>query len=316
MRCLPVVALCLLAWTLVPGAAVAQPGKKGQSQTEKERAAEYFRSAEELLKTGEFVRAAETFILAYEQVPHPSVLANIALSFDRAGRTAEAVKWYRRYLEGSTGGSDDPKIRHRLSQLEESVVELHLTCAFQDCDVRVDGVDEGRAPLTVVVEPGAHTVAAMDHGDTVAVIRVSAVAGAPVTMEIGGTSTSFDEPGPSSSEPEKTRVKLRWPTWVSLGTTAVGGVLAIAFGAATVSAKSEFDDTGQNDTKLKQTGESLRGAANAMVVITCVAAVASTVFIILDVRAHRRDQEQLRLKMNAAIAPLPGGLSAGLTLQF
>jgi hypothetical protein len=315
--------LVVLLGVVAGAAPVGAAQNSLEKKEDKARAAEYFNRAEVLFEAGQFSKAAQAFILAYEQAPHPSVMANVAVSFDKAGSNVEAVNWYRRYLAQTSGAKDDVKIRGRLKQLEQAVGELRVTCAQLECQVRVDRVEVGEAPLNIVVIPGMHVVDAVIHGVASPAKNIDATAGQVVPVEVGGAPVVIDEESfgsESTEEPSKERkargFSLRPMTWVALGGTVVFGGLAVGFGAATLSTKADFKNSGYSDPDLAKKGDSYKIATNVFIAAAGVAALTTVVLIVLDARAKRNKSAENTAEVIAGMAPIEGGLSALVTVSF
>ena len=67
---------------------------------ERLEARRHFRNGMSLIAQGQFDRGITELQEAYAIKPHPNVLYNIARAYMDAGREAEALDWYRRYLGG------------------------------------------------------------------------------------------------------------------------------------------------------------------------------------------------------------------------
>jgi iron complex outermembrane receptor protein len=79
----------------------------------------HFKAGMALIADGQFDRGIDELLEAYRIKPHPNVLYNIARAQEAAGRTAEALDAYRRYLEADP--PDAPRVREQLAHLEATV---------------------------------------------------------------------------------------------------------------------------------------------------------------------------------------------------
>lgn len=79
----------------------------------------HFKTGMFLISEGRYDEAIAELLEAYAIKPHPNVLFNVARAHEAAGRTAEAVGFYRRYLE--TSPPDAEKVRDTLARLEPLV---------------------------------------------------------------------------------------------------------------------------------------------------------------------------------------------------
>lgn len=300
----------------VTAAAADEPSK--ETKDARALASESFRRGESFFEAGDFAEAAQAFLFAYETAPHPSVLSNIAVSFDKAGSNLEAVRWYRRYLADSDSSNDDKKIRKRLQELEKTVGELRVTCAKISCVVLVNGEEQGLAPQSVLVRPGAYLVEGVVEGEIVASDRVSSVAGRimDVKLEVILEEPPKEKTDPipeswKSSETKRTGRILIAATWVAASSTLAFGGLTIGFALATSSAKEAFDEGGAVDDDLMRKGLSYKLATNIFLVGTCVSAATTIIFGGVAAGVKKRGP-----KLAAIVSPMPGGLSAGFAASF
>ncbi len=100
-----VLALCLYA-----GTALAD---------ERLEARRHFRNGMSLIAQGQFDQGISELQEAYAIKPHPNVLYNIARAYLDAGRSAEALDWYRRYQAASP--PDAESVRATIAKLEATV---------------------------------------------------------------------------------------------------------------------------------------------------------------------------------------------------
>ncbi|WP_224367713.1 TonB-dependent receptor domain-containing protein [Hyalangium versicolor] len=100
-----VLALCLFA-----GTALAD---------ERLEARRHFRNGMSLISQGQFDQGISELQEAYAIKPHPNVLYNIARAYLDAGRSVEALEWYRRYL--ASNPPDSESLRATIARLEATV---------------------------------------------------------------------------------------------------------------------------------------------------------------------------------------------------
>ncbi|MDY7232067.1 TonB-dependent receptor domain-containing protein [Hyalangium rubrum] len=100
-----VLALCLFA-----GNAMAD---------ERLEARRHFRNGMSLIAQGQFDQGIAELQEAYVIKPHPNVLYNIARAYLDAGRSVEALEWYRRYL--TFNPPDAESVRATIARLEATV---------------------------------------------------------------------------------------------------------------------------------------------------------------------------------------------------
>ncbi len=269
------------------------------------RAKEYFMRGELLFDGGDFAKAAEAFVLAYELVPHQAVLGNIALCYDKAGKWPDAVNYYRSYLSDPVESEENDGIRKRLKELERLVGEISVQCMAKNCRIRVNGIVKGPAPTNVVLLPGEHRVESVVDGDVVESTLVTVGAREFLEISLKGKKES----GPP--EVVRTELDLAPPPphsatgqmgpgfWISAGVTFIGAGLVTTFGALTLRTSKDFEKDKTN-MELSEQGNRYKLITNIMIGLTCTAAVATIVIAVLDVRRMKKKEH------NVAILPAPG----------
>lgn len=276
-------AVLLACFLLAPCPALGQQG--AGSATAKQQADEHFSRGQELFTAGEYTKAAEAFELAYEIHPHQAVLANIAMCYDKAGKLAQAVVVYRRYLANPVDAGKNTKMQDRLRELEALVGELDIDCPETQCRVEVDGIDRGTAPVSVVVLPGSHRVEAFSGEERIAVANGRVGRGEVTGIALGVTAEAEEQPAADATvSPDGTEtddgVSLGAPFWVATGLTVATGAATIAFGVLTVDAHDRYEAADRLDDEAKEEGERYRLLTNVMVGITTAAAATATGFAI------------------------------------
>lgn len=296
---------------------LATTGVHAQRDSRKQKAAEYFQQGEILFTNQDFAKAAQAFKLAYNLSPHPSVLANIAVSFDQAGKIPDAVNFYRQYMVHAGTSKEDRKMRARLRKLEPRVANLDIRCSVTPCQIRVNGMKQS-GDNTVVVLPGSHQIEAISDGYETAEMTVSAQAGKVSTVEMTlepsiATTESDGEPLPVVTDTDKDSKKgvLGIPFWIATGTTGAAAIVTLVLGIRTAKLGREFESTEETDSELKDKGESMRLATNIMLGLTIAAAATAASFAIYDVVKAKKKRERKK------IALLPGpGLGVAFVHQF
>jgi tetratricopeptide (TPR) repeat protein len=280
-----------------------------EEENRKKAAREYFSRGEHFFDTGEYAQAAEQFVLAYKESPHPVVLANIGLSYDNAGMLPQAVAAYRECL----ANHKDSEMQRRLEGLEKQVGELHITCAQGDpCAIEVDGIARGETPLVLVVYPGPHQVVATASGQSPVIKKTKVPAGERIDIAIDmGTESKR----PSTRKGDKNApYGLGIPFWTSVGVTGAAGTLAIVFGALTAKTRNDFEDSGSTDADLKEQGEDYKTVTNVMIGVTAAAALTAVGFAIYDL-VNKKDKKEKQDRAQVAIVPGPG-LGVGAVVTF
>jgi outer membrane receptor protein involved in Fe transport len=113
---------------------------------ERLEARRHFRNGMSLISQGQFDRGIAELQEAYAIKPHPNVLFNIARAYMDAGRSAEALEWYRRYLQANPPDADS--VRATIARLEATVKTAEPS--------------KPGAPLPMPPPPGAQGTASVD----------------------------------------------------------------------------------------------------------------------------------------------------------
>lgn len=106
-RCASTVRLLLLAVLLSPAGALAD------ARVEARR---HFKTGMQLIADGKVEDGVAELLEAYSIRPHPNVLFNVAKAYESAGKSSDALHFYRRYLE--TRPPDIEKVRETVARLE------------------------------------------------------------------------------------------------------------------------------------------------------------------------------------------------------
>jgi tetratricopeptide (TPR) repeat protein len=276
-------------------------------------AREYFTRGEHFFNIGEYAKAAEQFVLAYKESPHPVVLANIGLSYDNAGMLPQAVTAYREHL----ANHKDAEMQRRLEGLEKQVGELHITCTERDpCAIKVDGIARGETPLVLVVYPGPHQVVATASGQSPVTKKTTVPAGERIDMAIDiaiDMGKQSKQVSPRKGD-KNAPYGLGIPFWTSVGVTGAAGTLAIVFGALTAKTRNDFEDSGSTDADLKEQGEDYKTVTNVMIGVTAAAALTAAGFAIYDL-VYKKDKKEKQDRAQVVIVPGPG-LGVGAVVTF
>ena len=149
----------LVAVWLASAGALAQD----DDAREIEQARAEFNRGVERYQAQDWRGALEAFQEAYRLRPHPSVRVNMANCYEQLDRPMEAIFHFERFIAES-GNDITPEQRRdvqaALGRLRRTVGELSLRISPDGAQVRIDGAETRRAPITEVVRlaAGPHTV--------------------------------------------------------------------------------------------------------------------------------------------------------------
>jgi hypothetical protein len=143
------------AFALLSAVAAAQPPADAQRE-----ARTRFERGVEMFERGDNDAALAEFLAAYALVPRPSVLFNLAATYEALRRYPDAVDAYTRFLAGgSVERHDRARAERSLTRLRPLLASLRLRVAPEGAELRVDDLAP-RPAGDVVVSPGEHRVVA------------------------------------------------------------------------------------------------------------------------------------------------------------
>jgi tetratricopeptide (TPR) repeat protein len=165
-----------------PRDAAAQPSPS-------EQARQALREGSALYRKGRFEEALRFYERAHALFPGPKTVFNLAQASRRLGRTAVALRYYRKYLQLSPDAPNADEVRQRIARLEAEVAETKTSPV-------VPAERPARLPAPLPPPPSPPLVAAP-----------------PVAA-------------PDADPPGRPRAWYRrWYVWTAIGAAVVGGVV-------------------------------------------------------------------------------------------
>ncbi|MDJ0765088.1 MAG: tetratricopeptide repeat protein [Myxococcota bacterium] len=276
----------------------------------REKAREYFKQGEVLFEAGDFDKAAEAFLLANKTLSHPTSLLNAALSYDRSENIPQAILTYEAYLTAVRDqDSEDPNVKRRVQRLRKKVgkIDVRAICQSDPCQIKVDGVDRGDAPVNVMVLPGPHHIEAIDEGKVIdaeyvvigpgeakAVHLEEKVEDLPVFVDMDRQKCRMVDGHRVGQQCEE--AKLKAPFWVMLGLSGAVGLTGSSLWLSVLGDKEDFKAKDFYDPEeyakaeqIKEKGENKQLVAGVLVGAAGCLAVAATVFAIRDLKSPDED---------------------------
>lgn len=212
-------------------------------------AAKHFDRGLVLFKQRKFLEAADEFNQAYRIFPHGDALFNAGMAWESAKMKGVAATAYARALEEGVRPKTESKARSRLQALEKQLARVMLQMP-PGSSVNVDVLTLEGERVVVYAEPGPRTFVITLKGGERVTRSLDATAGASLTETIElpkppEKPPPLPPPAPKKKEP----VSSGWRTagYVSLGVAGVATGAAIVLGLNAVSARDEFNDSGQTD---------------------------------------------------------------------
>jgi hypothetical protein len=176
------------------------------------------------LQAQSYDQALANFLEAYNKLPSPKILLNIASTLRDMGRFADAANTYQRYLTDPTTGSNRmAEVKEILLRLDEQLTILTVRVFPRGSDLSVDGgpfIAVGSS-LVTRVRPGLHLVR-IRKGDASSEITVNGFEGenkdvsAALKLEVDDKATNPQVPtnptNPNPTNPTSTRPTNPNPT--------------------------------------------------------------------------------------------------------
>lgn len=160
---LGLVGTSLIALSLLLAGSPASAQEASASQ--RSLARQLFSQGVEHAQANRWDEARDAFQQAYDLVPNPTILLNLAGSQVQSGRLVEGAEAYRQFLREVTSGAlarQRPAAEEALSDVEARIPRLRLVVpGLQDGDVvKLDGEPLMRAVLNneLPISPGEHVV--------------------------------------------------------------------------------------------------------------------------------------------------------------
>lgn len=234
-----------LAWVSAPLTAVAEPASNPSSSAERRQLAKQYVEAGLAAQTaGDYDTAVTLYQKAYDVVPHPVLLFNMAQAHRLAGRTDQSLALYRRYVREDPSGAQVKTARSWIAELEVRQAQEQEARRADEARRAEDARRaEAARPPVVASPPGATSPQRAD--DTAsssggASLRVAGIVSGAVGVIGLGVGTGFALHARSLSselsrsgaqyDPEKVHAGQRADTIAIVG-FAAGGALVVA-GAA------------------------------------------------------------------------------------
>lgn len=286
-----------------------------------DEAAELDQKARAAFEKKDYAGAAAAFEEAYRVKPHPATKYNAGLAWEKASELARAADAF----EGALNSEGLDEGRAKAARTRLSVLKPMLGYVFVEkpigATVSVGHVVDAPIPTRFHLSPGSHKLVAKRRDGSAAEQTVQLKAGSSVNVEIEGgdlaaagaagaadlkpVGEATPAGGATKADPGAPKEERGCPSctwgWVALGAGVAAAGAGTYFGLQTLSAKSDFDDSGKTDAEARDRALSNRTLAN---VAFGVAAVAGGVGIYLLLSGSSTNKESASL----SIGIRPGGV--------
>lgn len=128
------------------------------------KAAEYFALAQSAERRHDWRAAIKNYEQAYQASPHPNVLYNIGINYQRLGELRQAAGYLRKYVQGAPNARDRDQVMAQVRQLRQRPSRVELSSTPPGATIYIDGKALGKTPLTAELDAGGHSVYALQDG--------------------------------------------------------------------------------------------------------------------------------------------------------
>jgi hypothetical protein len=138
-------------------------------------------------RRGDFVTAANHFAVAYDTLPDPAPLFNMARAWEGANEIERALDAYQRYLDSAPSASDRAAVLERVNVLRGRPTEVFVSSDPAGAFVYVDEDTEPQhdtTPMVLHVVPGPHVIVLDREGHRRSVRRFTARPGVTETLSV------------------------------------------------------------------------------------------------------------------------------------
>jgi hypothetical protein len=194
-----------------------------------------------------FREAASAFFQAYEVAPHGDALFNAGLAWQAAGEISLAATAYERALELGVRAEALDDARSRLEALRKTLGRIEVS-APSGATIHFPPFAITEPAATLYLAPGDRRIRTTLSSGRSVELEVQAVAGVTAQLSVPDEPPPPAAKAPGALEPAGGE-PFPWQTvgWVSVGVSGVAAGAAIVLGLQAVSARDEFNDSGQTD---------------------------------------------------------------------
>jgi hypothetical protein len=113
--------LVLVSGNLVDPGAVAWAEPPKQAVTNIDSIRHFMEKGQSLFISGQHLRAAEVFDAGYELHPYSAFLFNAGVALEKAGKLAEAIEHFQKYIEVDPKAPDSAEVKKRIARVEATL---------------------------------------------------------------------------------------------------------------------------------------------------------------------------------------------------
>lgn len=235
-----------------------------------ELARQRFREATEAYRDGRYSAAASLFEAADRLTPHPSTRYNAATAWEEAGEAARAATGYEAALAVPTFDETQRQVaEQRLAALKQGLGRI-LVQRPLGAFVTVDHVQRVPVPATFYLLPGSYELE-VDYQGKTSQNPLTVVAGRDhdVKLDFPGSETPLAAPKAALEPvhqapipPVDTGISQKTWGWIGIGAGVALSGAAIVLGLNAISARDDYDASGNTDVAARNEAADLRLATN------------------------------------------------------
>jgi tetratricopeptide (TPR) repeat protein len=296
---LHLVLLAVLGSAAAPGHVSAQPAPAPVDK--KQVARQYTEAGLAAAKLGDYDTAIDFYQKAYQLVPHPTLIFDIAEAQRLAGRTDAALSLYKRYLADAPAGPLAQDARDRIAEIEASKAEE----ARKVEDAR-KAEEERKAAAARKAEDDRRAAEAREAAEA-GQERERAAAAATAPSGAPGVSPPLETSGTVSSAPVGRDSRI---AGIAIG---AGGVASVAIGIGFAIHSRTLNDRVSNKPGMKFDPDT-DAAGHRANTIAYVGTIGGTALVAAGAALYWWGYTQDRSAERVSVAPMVSDRLAGLVV--
>jgi len=125
---------------------------------ERDDAKREFGAGQQADKQKDYHVAIEHYLRAYELVPHPFALFNIAADYEQLGDLKQAVHFYEKYISETQDPADRERVKRILNDLKARPGAVTIHTSPDGARLVIDGKEQGTTPFSGMLRGGRHVI--------------------------------------------------------------------------------------------------------------------------------------------------------------
>ena len=277
---------------------------EGSSPADRAEARRLKNEAFAKIAEGSYADGVDLLEAAYQAVPHPTFLFNIAVVYDQwPGHCSESLETFDRFFEACDGCKVRATAEKRFTRVKDRCeVELAVTSIPTGSRVVIDDELDGMTPFEAKLRPGRHGLRVEKDGFQAHEEDVLLEPGRDQSLAVRLVPEATEPPSDltaAAPPPARGANALRTWAWVAMGVGAVGAGVGVAYNVMWVSAEDEANELrGQEGTDPLEIAEAQDEARSQAVVAYVgygVGAVGLGTGILLHVLAGQKAKPDRRV---------------------